>query len=310
MGLTERPSKDERFALTDYFIGDKNSIELTFEQYNELLAARDLLLHTLQMDEKFFAASEHYRELEEYGFGVSLENLLYLRTDARAFYTVGFQFGRRLSALLTAVGLYTDSIVSHGRAITSGSVTDKEFKKLTSIEYDKSFDYRVMETLRNYVKHQGYPVHSTTFKHNRPKEDRDRMEFSTSFYFNISYVEGQRFKASVRKEIEELGGKLELKECVRSYFSSICDIHTNFRELVKRHKEEAEAAKRKWQNVWSTTFPGEDLEGVAACKFNGRSLDEKAEKAYLRIQFDEYREWLEARTRILVNMRHRRAIVY
>lgn len=303
----------ENYALARVAIGAKQSIPLTKEEYNEIVQERGALSSIASFEEKFLSICEAYKAVEQAIFNIALDHLIYTNIDAPKIHGTGAVFARPAMHLLTVVRLYLDTVETHATEISDGHIPEGTAKAILSKHYDGSLEYRVMEAVRNHAQHRAFPVHGGSLGGGWNK-DRTINSYGVSFYFKSKKVlEDGKFKKSVLEEIEKAGGEIELKRCVRRYFSEICDIHTELRELFVPYRHGAIKMMRYWREKWGA-LPSEHhdpgLLGVAAWKFNGQVVDQDAEHAYIDPQVDEYREALEQQTTGLKNMWRRRVEMY
>ena len=106
-----------------------------------------------------------------------------------------------------------------------------------STHYDASLAFRVFETLRNFTQHSGFPVHEVHFKSKVVREKRDLPLRNTIIpILNIEKLRGNdKFKKAVLREIEQHGGKVNLKVFAREYVSCIAKVHDVFRAGAEKN---------------------------------------------------------------------------
>ena len=114
------------------------------------------------------------------------------------------QIIRRLINLLSTGRLYLDQSIHNLNNISSiKSINIEEIKTEKNKQYDQYLGYRVMEALRNYVQHRGYPIQSLTYNNKLVgKDPNGRVLFSTTPYIHVQEFEkDNKFKKEVLKEI-------------------------------------------------------------------------------------------------------------
>jgi hypothetical protein len=157
-----------------------------------------------------------------------------------------FRVNRRLANLLTMTRLYTDHIKHHINAlITSPHVISNWFSQ----EYDTSFEYRLMEELRNHVQHHGMPINGMSY----PQSWEDRgdqrmvaMRTSIAPCLDIDQLRGNpRFKRRVLAELSQRADPPHLSTLVRKYVESFSRIHDAVRKALTQPLTD-----------WRTTFMG------------------------------------------------------
>ncbi|ODS02435.1 hypothetical protein AUC71_01730 [Methyloceanibacter marginalis] len=269
------------YGLMNRFgLSNPERIGLTEQEYQELIVARDVLTALASFEEKFFGVSEGYRQVEEFVLKSTLTEMIYhRRDDATSFHSVRAEFGRLVSAFLSACRLYLDSAITDASEISAGAIHKDAVKGLISDHYDRSPYYRVMEAIRNYAQHRALPVTNVSIGWCRDN-GRDTRSFRSQFFFEEAKIDG-KFKSQARAEIEKLGGKVDLKASVRSYFDELCSIHGRLRKEFGPYKVKAERLILEWRKKWQTRFPSKALSAVAACQFQGGVLDPLARVAYV-----------------------------
>ncbi|MCA0255048.1 MAG: hypothetical protein LCH47_00410 [Proteobacteria bacterium] len=296
----------ESYFLARLVIGSRDEIEIEKSEYDNLLRARRVLSEFTSLDEKFFAICENYRDIEEFIFKSALEDAVFGKGSVPDLYGVGAQFGRRIGSFLSSVRLFFDVIGTHVYEI-SHDIKLKDGAKIKKSKcYDDNFNYRVMEEIRNHSQHRAFPVHLTTFSRKRDGE-LDDILFSLDFYLDIYQLFDDKFKKSVRNELEALPGKFNLKRGVRSYFEEICKIHKEVKAELDPFQLNAVNAIEDARLKWSSVFEDNFFTGVAACLLKDGKLVKEFKKIYISRQLDEYREHLHKRTqniKSIVNYRY------
>jgi hypothetical protein len=134
------------------------------DEYVALTCSLTGIIRMLRVEEQLDLVLENYLDFEN--------GLLSLATRHMISGTLDYDnhqldrnliVNRRLSNVLNACRGYLDHTPHHlnglndlsGKKIASLS---KSFKVFTNIEYEKCLGYRVMEALRNYTQHQGFPT--------------------------------------------------------------------------------------------------------------------------------------------------------
>jgi hypothetical protein len=297
------------YALIRLAIGSQESIDITQADFDELAKARNALSEVMSFEEKFFAICENYRSLEEFVLSTSLSDMIFRRTEVPEIHSIGATFSRLTLALLASVRLYFDSLTTHSAKLSDGAVSAETVKSILAAKYDSSQPFRFMEAIRNYAQHRAFPVHTTTLN-SRLSDDLSIASYSTNFYFEIALIStDDKFKKSIRNELESLGKPIDLKDCIRSYFSSVCEIHDDVRTIYERHQAVYEAVIEKWQQAWASSFPTVSLLGVAACQLTDGLRQKDDPKVHISPQIDAYRKFLRGRTMHLKNM-HRRQVAF
>ena len=98
--------------------------------------------------------------------------------------------------------------------------------------------------LRNHVQHSGLPVHGVTTNQGWTSLDETGMlRFGLTPYVEARFLrENPKFNKRVLREIEGLGGKLDLKRLVREYIEGLSVVHSRIRDLLREKS-------REWESV-------------------------------------------------------------
>ena len=110
-------------------------------------------------------------------------------------------------------------------------------KKEIVFQYDHSLGYRVMEALRNYVQHRGFPIHSMVFSHQRVGADPDFQWLNRVIpIISVSALEEDgKFKKSILAELNEIqnNNRVDAKPLIRQYIEGIGKIHEKARQIIR-----------------------------------------------------------------------------
>lgn len=302
--------KEPHYLLRRLAFNAPEELLITREQYESLLTSRNCLTELTSFEEKFFAICENYRKVERVIFDITINELLYSSVQVPEIFANGALFSREVASFLSVVRLYLDTAETHADEITKGKIGATAVKALLSGQYDSSFYYRVMDAIRNHVQHRAFPVHSASYGGGWDKDGKEKT-YRAEFFFEVAQVKDDgKFKASTLEEVEKFGGKINLKACVRQYFSDLCELHIRFRELFSESKIFAERNIKYWREKWESNSASPSLVGVGAFKYNGEYIDNDAQRIFIGPQIDEYRESLEAKTAILTKMVCRKICLY
>ena len=209
-------------------------VELTRDEAENILQAKKTLLVGLELEQRFDILLENYAALEEYIIMLALRNAIFADDTPKRFSVARHHMSRHLNNFLSCAKLYLDQ-TAHGLSTLFGkdSTQYEQFQKLTHIEYDSSFEYRVLEGLRSYSQHRGLPTHSVTFASSNDIQ-RNLIVSRVSFGLSPTTLQNDpKFKKSVLTEIEQNKdekGKIELMPLIRCYVSCIARIQRAARE--------------------------------------------------------------------------------
>lgn len=280
-------------------IGPVPEIEISAEEFHELLDARRVLSAVGAIEQKFEIFLSNYLEMEKEILRLSAEQMVRGEVSYERMFESQMAMNRMLINLLTTSRLYVDQVLHLTKQIC-GHEGKAEVKKMMSAEYDGNFEYRFMEALRNYVQHSGFPVHAISFPSDLKKGMRN--DFVSSFEFSaLKEILGEdgTFKATV---LAECPAKIDLKSTTRSYLESFGRVHDLVRTLIKPFIEVArpkiENAIQKYEKV-SQRKPL----GLSGIEYDDRG--EMLRSFPLLLDWDNIRLKLAERNKKLVNMSNR-----
>jgi hypothetical protein len=295
------------FALCRLVIGDSGEVPISKQNFEDITRARKILSEITSLEEKFIAFCESFKELELFLFHITLKHMLYNSGSSSDFFAIKTEFGRLALALLASGRLYIDSVCPHIEAVSGGKLSTSDTNAILSQRYDASFCYRVIYAVRNFIQHRAFPVHSFWIG-STWDESHTINTYTAKFTMSAENLDS-KFKSSVRKEIEHAGGKVDLKECLRTYFADVCDIHAAIRFVASEYRSTSLEIIKFYQEEWVKVFPGTSLRAVAACELSDGVLANKNATKWIDPQVDEYRVQLETKTAVIVNMKDRRVAV-
>ncbi|MDW9896254.1 hypothetical protein GOB10_10755 [Sinorhizobium meliloti] len=295
------PPSTKQYLIWRVALGRHPKLAIDQDVYESLSRVRRHFSEVSSLEEKFFAITEGYREIEMLIHRATLDTCLGRVIDTPGYFGVGAEFGRLTSAFLSAVRLYQDTLASHAKAIMDSPAAGDSVKSILSNAYDTYFPYRFMDAVRNHAQHQAFPVHRSRYG-GKWSEGHEVLTFETEFHFLAEKVGDKKFKSSVLDEIRGLGGSVDLKSSVRDYFAIVADIHVSVREMLSATVEQDERTMAFWRKRWADETGDTNLTGVAAVCFQGDLLDKSVKQVHLSPQLDEYRQKLVQQTSQLSNM--------
>jgi len=224
-----------KYLLAKRTLGSSVTVKITEQEYKKIKTAKNNLLEILYIEEKFDIFIDNYLEFEMDLLNYAARHMVRgIKTHAGL--QIGLnQINRRIINLLSTGRLYLDQSIHNLSNISSKSNTIEEIKKEKTKQYEQYLGYRVMDALRNYVQHRGYPIQSLTYENKFiGKNPNERLLFSITPYIQIQELEkDNKFKKEVLKEIKLLGENIDLKLLVREYVEALWNIHAKVRELLK-----------------------------------------------------------------------------
>ncbi len=230
-------SKDKlEYRLVRQVLSSQTFVPISKNEYQDILVAKEGLMESLYLEEKFDIVLENFYEYEVELLRLSTHQMLFSNLSYSKFHNEINLINRRIVNLLSACRLYIDHSSHHLSNIFNGDKSKKsEIKSNISNEYDTVLGYRVMEALRNYVQHRGFPVQRCTYNSKRVEgEGQDKLLFSITPHIDTEILnEDGKFKKSVLDELQKSGEVHDIKPLLREYIASISSIHEKNRTLLK-----------------------------------------------------------------------------
>ena len=242
-----------RYVLTQFVSSTEGVIEITKNEYDEMVKSKDNLLELLYIEEKFNLLLENYFEFETTIFEIAATYMINLNPTYETFQNDRYLVIRRIINLLSASRLYIDHVSHHLSNI--GNNLSNNIKDFTNAEYDNHFSYRFMEELRNHVQHRGIPFHKLTLGANRVKKS-NKIKFSAIPFINTSILaDDKKFKSKILEEIvDNKIEEIDLSLMVRKYISAIGRIHSEIRKSTSQLAKNSELLIFKMINLFSDKF--------------------------------------------------------
>jgi hypothetical protein len=210
--------------------------EIAKERYDSVNRAKNFCLLAMGFEERFQLVLDNFHEWEMTLLNQAHHFLLWKATDHNAAMQDRLSLDRHLVNLLSSMRLYLDH-TDHGLSTMFGNPSDQleSIKKFKGTLYDKHLGYRLLEALRNHVQHCGLPVHSISYNQSRVETLKKHVFVQSLVQPRLDFNElasNHGFKASVLKEIQQLGEKIDLRPFAREYISCLIELHYQIRNKV------------------------------------------------------------------------------
>lgn len=292
-----------KYFLKINSINQNSELSIDQERFKQLQTSRSVLLHALAIEETYEIIISNFLELEREAVNISISNIYRSHVECKNFFGIRLNLNIRLINLLTSARLYRDQLLSHICACIPDKVSTKdEVKKevatLFSTEYNSSFEYRFMEALRNYVQHEGLPVHFLSMNSKWTGLDDGLLEYSLSFSTQKKLLLDSSFKKLV---LEEMPDKVNLSLATRIYIEAISHIHNQAREKIKETVNESRCYLDQAIDDYRAIYKGEPI-GLCAYEYKG---EEKTDEVLVLTEWDDIRQELVEKNGELVNLRKR-----
>lgn len=290
-----------KYILRKAVINPVPEVEITAQEFSVFKAARRVLVNAFAIEEKYEIAISNFLDLEKQLLVVAATNAVRDTNTYAEFFETRSLLNIRLVNLLTSTRLYLDQLPQH---IDDCDLADPEaillVKARCSEEYDKHFEFRFMEALRNYVQHRGIPVHFVRQNAHWTSIEEDRlMEFSVHIASQRSLLEeDEKFKKTVLKEI---AGDVDLIAASRRYLESISAINEYVRNLLQEPIASARSAIELAHHSYSQVC-SESLVGLCALEMENSQVTSSIP---LLLEWDDVRTQLRNRNRQLIDLSKR-----
>jgi len=294
------------YKITKLVAGSPGSINIDEKTFNEIKDARSNLFQTLFIEEKLDFIIENYFEFENELLAAASRMMIYNDDDYFSMSKDRNIVSRRIVNLLSASRMYLDSSIHHLNNIYGKKTYIPEtVESLKNSSYDSSIGYRIMEALRNYIQHRGFPIHSIIFNYRRVGEDHNtELLFSVTPFIKVSSIEDDKgFKVSVLEDLKniQIKDQIDVKPIIREYIENIGNIHEKIRELISKDVN-------NWEDIFDKTIEkykdkfGKDsnIAGLSIIKMDENN--KTIEKYSLFKDFIEKRIDLESKNRNFNNL--------
>jgi hypothetical protein len=276
-------------------------IEISADEFASLKAARLVLSNAFAIEEKYEIVISNFLDLEKRLLDIAATNTVRDTLSYAEFFETRSALNVRLVNLLTATRLYLDQLSQHiCECVPNGSEAGELVKAKRSEEYDKYFEYRFMEALRNHVQHRGIPVHYIRQNgHWTSFEEDGLMEFSVYIAAQRAFLEeDEKFKKTI---LNEASDDVDLVATSRRYIESLSAINELVRNLIADYVNSARGAIEATHRNYARVYSG-NLMGLSAFEMGD---DQVVSSVPLLLDWDDVRIQLQQRNKQLVNLARR-----
>jgi hypothetical protein len=284
-------------------LGVVPELEISADEFSLLQLARRILSSAFAIEEKYEILVTNFLALETQVLDIAVTNVVRNMLTYSEFFETRSELNVRMVNLLTAARLYLDQLPQDiADCLPSNDTVASLVKKKCSEEYDKYFEYRFMEALRNHVQHRGIPIHFVKH-HSRwtSHDDHGRMEFTVDIVAQRRYLEeDEKFKKSI---LEEVSGDVDLTATCRCYIESLSAINQFARDLIADSVRDARQTIEDAHNRYSELY-SESLVGLTASVLED---GQETSTVPLLLDWDDVRLELQKRNSQLINLRKRYA---
>lgn len=254
----------------------KYSIKISETQFESLETSKDALVEITGIEQLFEFLVENYFEFEIELHKTATRFLISGIQEIEWFQNQYSKIVRRILNFLTTSRGYIDQ--SKKRIQNIGYKSEKivpQFFGFFSEQYDAHLGYRVIEALRNYSQHYGYPIKSILYMYKRvEKEDAGGpVKIVLTPYIDISDLENDgNFKKSVLDELKKLDKKNDIKPHIRRYMASLGEIHEGFRKLFNLQKQVWDSLIISQIKQFKKEYPDQNIISLQVSKLDDNNV--------------------------------------
>jgi hypothetical protein len=224
-----------RYTLKRRVFGGPDFIEISQDEFNRWKCTQSKLLDVLNIEATFDLFLENYAEFERDFLAINHRLALFqAHGEPLGHYR---EMNRRMMNLLSSARLYLDEVPQDLHAIyPQNPAPAATFKQRCSAHYDSSLAYRVMEALRNYAQHSGFPIHVVT--HGLQHEEKNPgflHRMTLHLHVHVQRLDHSNFKKAVLHELKpraDRHGCVELTPFIPEYIEKLCEVHESLRGLI------------------------------------------------------------------------------
>lgn len=228
------------YLMGDYFLrrnalSHPAKVEITAEQFEDISCASRIQLESLYIEQKYDFVVENYLEFEETILRCGLNHMILGFVDRQSLNADTALFNRRIMNLLTAYKTYDDTYLQHvNRIFNRDREMIRSVKKPFSEEYDGRVGYWMIPKIRNYVQHQGFPMHGSAYTAGwcKNSEGKDRNRYTIDLYIDPVELSEGKFNSEVRSRLLAMNTKIDLKFLIRDFMEGFSVAHDQGRQLL------------------------------------------------------------------------------
>lgn len=216
------------------YIGTKYQVQIDDSQLAAVLTARSRVVAAIKIEHIFSVVAEAFLEYERYNINIAIETA-YDSIRSVGIYDFVDRVRQKLNlnvlSFLTAAGAYRDQLPS---LMIEAGHSEFDVEKEFTRAFDKSFEYRIMQALRNHSVHHALPIGGFSFGGKKfwssgtPSQLAPaRLRHSAKAYVRTKdLTENPKLNKKTRTELEDLGkAEIDLNYLVRGYIEDLFLIH-------------------------------------------------------------------------------------
>jgi hypothetical protein len=223
------------FYLRKNSLAQPEKVDISQEQFEDIRCAVNTQVESLYMEQKYDFVMQNYLEFEESILQCGLSHMLLGGHDRKEFNADTALFNRRIMNLLTAYKTYDDTYSQHiNRIFYRDKEILRQAKESFSKEYDTRVGYWLMPKIRNYVQHQGFPTHGSSYdsKWIEDNQEIQKNRYTVDLYISPKELSGGKFNLEVRERLSRMRQKVDLKFIIRDFMEGFSAAHTRNRDIL------------------------------------------------------------------------------
>lgn len=276
-----------KYILTQLKFQESTEVEISFEEFQELKRAKEILSECLTVEERFEFIVSNFLDLEKEVLSLCVDYMVRHESDYEHLFEIRQKCNRRLINLLTTTKLYIDQAEKRLYKLFENIDQERikeQIGELFNNEFDSFVEYQFMEGIRNHVQHAGLPVHLTNSGASRSETAESfQFEFYLRLYANkAEFEKDSKFK---KQTLEKMPDKIDIMYSTRVYVDSFFTIHNKIRALLSDLSQGA-------RNVIQTAINNFQEKSGSPAKFLVAATmknDELISKIHLLLDWDNVR---------------------
>lgn len=283
------------FWIHSIVLSETLEIPITEKEFEDLKQAAQKLVAGFELEELYDLMINNYRELEKEVISLAVDSMVLAKDENDDLFEIRFALNRRMVNLLTTAKMYLDQYIQRLKKFNCDvSIVER----VCSGIYDKFFEYRFMEALRNHAQHGGTAVHYVTLHspwYMQGGKKQKRAFFIAIYAQKLELEENDRFKKEILSECPE---EVDLILATRVYVGGIASLHEHVRGLIEQPLKDVRSVFEDAVARYEAIRPGRGIGLQAVCK----KQDEIIDKVNIVFEADDTRKLLFKRNKTVENL--------
>lgn len=288
------------YRLRGMHIGPQIEVPISAERHAEHVRARQCLVDAGDFERRYELLKGNFLAFEDFCTQWDLRSSVNSDYGYELWAGVILEADRHIMNLLSTGRTYVDQVIRDFKIFGGEGHFAAKATELLKAAHGRSFDYRFIYELRNWVQHRALPVDGID-PAIRPKREHNQMAL---FYTSKQRIIEDRgtFKPSV---LEEAPDKVDLRAVLRGYMAEMSGIHIALRAIVNAEcahsREVIERAKSDYVDAQEDDdTSGNRAIGLASVAIND---DDIIDAIPLLLDWDDARVKLAAKNRFPIKLK-------